>query len=262
MKTKADTRENKTIDAISTAKVTSTLTKSPVEEGTSNDSSKGEIIFFEKNEDAIGFTKDKKDPKELSTAAPKVRGKKYGKALLVENSNEPVNEIISEPSIHRTSELIKTADINIEKTKPDRVKKELVAEKSTKEPSTTIDIIEQKSTEKPTLKSDFSVSEENVSEKNIVMENESISYNKFNRDFTTEEGNMKTVSKTLFSDEDDFESFDDKTITATRYTKKVKSSGPNPANYDDTAVFNVKKQLSKSSSLKIPKISQRKRLFW
>jgi len=114
------------------------------------------------------------------------------------------------------------ADVNIEKIEPDITKEEKQFSEQELSHPTTSNIPNQRVTEKPTLKSDFSVSEKNVSEKNIVLENESIAYNKFNRDFASEEENMKAVSNTLFSDEDDFESFDDKTVTSNRFASKVK----------------------------------------
>ncbi|NNC69931.1 MAG: OmpA family protein, partial [Flavobacteriaceae bacterium] len=270
---KESVKNKKEINVISTPKITSAPAKSSVKEGTSNDSSKGEIIFLkdeekketeeaphedtsesaeqdiekisvlnsdqpkiEKNDiqrnnvhansettqDEIGYTKTKKDPKELSTAAPKVRGKKYGKALLVDNGNQSVKKIIPESLSENNMVSTDVADVNSEKIEPDILEEEApISAQISAQPTTAI-LSEQKLTIKPTLKSDFSVSNESVSEKNIVLENESIAYNKFNKDFTAEGENMKTVSNSLFSDDDDFESFDDKAITSNRFTSKVK----------------------------------------
>lgn len=309
---KAVAEKKKTVKIVSTPKVTSAPPKSPVKEGASNDSSKGEIIFLNEeetpetevapNEDAkqeneqpensvseiniekakkpkfanfeekvvteedttnqisenteesiitankeevISYVKNKKDPKELSTAAPKVRGKKYGKTLLVENTGESIKEIIPSLSTNETHESAMLTDSNTQKIKPDRTKQEKVVERQTIVSSTPQNKIEHKLTEKPTPESDFSVSEGMVSEKNIVLENESIAYNRFNRDFTAEEENIKVASNILFSDQDDFESFDDKAVTATRLTKKVKSSGPNSTGQNSKALFKLQKTIVK-----------------
>ena len=73
--------------------------------------------------DEISYQKEKKDPKELSTAAPKVRGKKYGKPLLVENTKESVKEIIPSLQLDTNLEPIPLAD---SKTKPDILYQEVV----------------------------------------------------------------------------------------------------------------------------------------
>jgi len=49
----------------------------------------------------------------------------------------------------------------------------------------------------------------------------------------------------LFSEEDEFESFDDKAITANRFASKVKESGPNPASYDEAAIYRLQKTIVK-----------------
>lgn len=304
--TVATTERDKKVEVVSTPKVTSSPPKSPVKEGISNDSSKGEIIFLNKEEktqetevapdedsrqkiekpknnlsqvnnqeiekpkftnfeekviansntsneliknnketvidniqekgnnnkseiinedkeEVITYTREKKDPKELSTAAPKMKGKKYGRPILVENTNESVKSIMPSLSIDEKMELRALTDSNIEKIEPDRIEKEAtaIAIKNKAAAETTIKT-SPKLTEKPTPQSDFSVLETTVAEKNIAIENESIAYNRFNRDFTAGEDNMKAVSTTLFSDEDDFESFDDKTVTSTRFASKAK----------------------------------------
>ena len=293
-------QSNKKSDVISTPKVTSAPPKSPVKEGASNDSSKGEIIFVneEKKEietevnpnedtdkiednnrdvsstdidgsenrrrnslvngdqestikkedqtDEVSYTKEKKDPKELSTAAPKIRGKKFGKPVLVERTEQSADTLIEKAvATSEVEESIRVADLNTQKIKPDKqhIGKELVLQQDT-EPIAYKNI-NQKLSEKPTLESDFSVSEEAVREKNIALENETMALNKFNRDFAGEENTMQRVSKNLFKDEDDFESYDDKGITASRYTKKVKSSGPNPSNYDESTLFKLQKTIVK-----------------
>ena len=294
--------KQKKTSVISTPKVTTAPPKSPVKEGMSNDSSKGEIIFvneeandiresddkpnedkdsesgslidnsnssksgaieieqetIENNttteqldvksknaDDTIGYTRTKKDPKELSTAAPKVRGKKYGKALLAENTVDTPKEIKPVSIDQPQSETDKVADINTEKIKPDKLVSDVAALEAISPTSSEIKTPTLPTTKKPALASDFSVSEGNVSEKNIAMENESISYNKFNRDFTTEKDNMKTVSNSLFSDEDDFESFDDKEITASRISKKVKTADQRPKVNEGSALFNVQRNIVK-----------------
>ncbi len=51
----------------------------------------------------------------------------------------------------------------------------------------------------------------------------------FNRDFSDDKDNISAVSNTLFSDTDDFESYDDKTITSTRFRSKVVSDSSGPS---------------------------------
>ncbi|MDJ0646901.1 MAG: OmpA family protein [Flavobacteriaceae bacterium] len=292
------TEKKKTVQTISTPKVTSAPAKSPVKEGASNDSSKGEIIFLSEEEtketeeapnetekqendqpknkvsslqhlretdkndnsvaeeieanlinksmnpvvkmtrnkgidnnidanqdssenalDNISLVKKEKAPEELSTAAPKVKGKRYGKALLVESTSKSIKKDI-QPLSGRT-EAVMVTDIDIEKIVPDKTR-EANAQKLAGTTARTTQNKDQKLTEKPTLESDFSVSEGGVNAKNIVLENQTIAYNQFNRDFTTEESNMSAVSNSLFSEEDDFESFDDKTVTSNRFASKVK----------------------------------------
>ena len=285
--------KNNAVQTVSTPKVTSAPPKSPVKEGTSNDSSKGEIIFLseeesnesevapneaekseneqpknevsstlskqavstkepvlantitkgtidakntmvetnqfetkqeydqpEQHQDEMAYTKEPKRPEELSIAAPKVKGKRYGKSILAENTDGTDTQVI--PS--KTTSTTMAIDAKLQKVEPD-----ILLEQAKPVVATTTKIEEkpnQQLTEKPTPESDFSVSEDKVEEKNQVLENEELSYNQFNRDFTGEENNMRAVSRRLFSDEDDFESFDDKEVTSKRFSSKVKRDEP------------------------------------
>lgn len=72
--------------------------------------------------------------------------------------------------------------------------------------------------------SDFSAStneEKQVTEKNIVIENQSIAYNQFNRDFTKEKSNLSSVSERLFDESDDFDSDHSNENLANRLSSQV-----------------------------------------
>ncbi len=287
---------------ISTPKVTTAPPKSPVKEGTSNDSSKGEIIFLNPetesetenapNEDQledktvsvkvpnnngetavpeieestelippvaidtetseahieeqetieVGLRKVDKDPKELSTAAPKVRGKKYGKSVLVDNTREP-SSIQNKKEDLNIKEQSDKLPLNLE---PDRLR---LAESKLKKPETSRKDLspntQQTTTRKPTPASDFSVSELSESE-SVTPSKDQIEMNEgFNKDFSNTDNHMKSVSDNLFSEDDEFESFDDKAITANRFASKVKDSGPNPASYDEAAIYRLQKTIVK-----------------
>lgn len=319
-------KNQKTNDVIKTPKVTTAPPKSPVKEGTSNDSSKGEIIFLptesstetenapnedqdqektlsvitpnktstqaseqgyiqwgntqkidqahkeesskdepvvqvaaskvdKQKTDDIVYSKTKKDPKELSTAAPKVRGKKYGKALLVDNTPDQ-NTLREIKTIRDTNQV--QIEPGVKKIEPDRLN--LAKNQLNKSPfieNPTAKNNDQEPAKKPTPESDFSVSEEVVSQQDLGTSESKSTATKFNRDFSSSEDNMKAVSENLFSEEDEFESFDDKSITANRYAKKVRGSGPNPSSYDDTALFRLQKTIVKKqfveSTKNVPK---------
>ena len=295
-------KSNSDSKVISTPKVTTASPKSPVKEGTSNDSSKGEIIFLNTetptetenapNEDQeedktvsistakntelkatsnleepaelippvaididhqevptaseeateVGFRKTQKDPKELSTAAPKVRGKKYGKPVLVENTKER-----SSLENNRDDINLKKEQLNAEQMlKPDRLRlAESKLQQSNIPPKDLNPNTQQTTTRKPTPASDFSVSEQTETESTTI-EKEEVKLNEgFNKDFSNTENHMKSVSENLFSEDDEFESFDDKTITANRYASKVRDSGPNPASYDEAAIYRLQKTIVK-----------------
>ena len=51
----------------------------------------------------------------------------------------------------------------------------------------------------------------------------------FNRDFSDDKDNISAVSNTLFADTDDFESYDDKTVTSNRFVSKVASDSSGPS---------------------------------
>ena len=81
----------------------------------------------------------------------------------------------------------------------------------------------KKEEQKPTLESDFVVSNEKltVKEKNIVLENQALSASKFNRDFSKEENNMTNVSRNLFDESDDFDSYSGNETNSKRLASQV-----------------------------------------
>lgn len=67
-----------------------------------------------------------------------------------------------------------------------------------------------------------------VAQKNIVLDNQAIAYNQFNRDFTTKKSNINAVAERLFDESDDFDSNHSNENLANRLSSQVTRSKDKP----------------------------------